>query len=270
MTGVLASEWRKLRSVRSTAVLLGIPAASVGLTALLTWQGVQTWDGLSAAARARVLAPPPSEQVFAPLVQLCLGALGVLAITSEHATGTIRASLLAVPRRWPVLAAKAAVVGAVALAAGQAVELAIFFVSRQIVGGRPIPGVTAPFSREAPVLVGLGLTAMVVALVGLGLGGVLRSTAAAIVALVALLFVLPALAQLMPGPWNDRLASMLLPSLAGELAGGGAGAGLAGAVVGGPAGTRGLLSPPGALLAMAGHAALALGAAAVALGRRDA
>ena len=270
MIGLLAAEWVKLRSVRSTYTILAVAGATVLLAALLTWQGVQGWDSLAPDRRARFQAPP-MEQVFSSPVQLCLAVLGVLTITAEYATGAIRVSLTAVPRRWPLLAAKTVVVAAVALAAGEVVVLAIFLVSRAIVGGRPIPGNTAPLATELPALLGLGVSVMVVALVGLGLGAALRSTAGAICAVVALLVVLPTIAPLVPAPWGGRLAAVMLPDLAGQLAGqAGIQAGAAVVLVGGTAGGGSpLLSPPEALLVLAGYAAAALGAGLLAITRRD-
>jgi ABC-type transport system involved in multi-copper enzyme maturation permease subunit len=262
MTGALAAEWVKLRSVRSTWTVLAVAAAAAVVAALLTWQGVIGWDSLTAARRTRFQSPP-MEQVLVPLVQLCLGVLGVVAVTGEYATGTIRASLAAVPRRWPVLAAKALVVAAVALAAGEVVELAIFLVSRAIIGGRPIPGNTAPLAQALPGLLVLGCSVMVVALVGLGLGAATRSTAGAIAGVATLLFVLPAVAQFVPPPWGGRIASVMLPDLTG------AGQGALAVLAGGPAGAGTRLSPAAALLAMAGYAVAAVGAGWFAICRRD-
>jgi ABC-2 type transport system permease protein len=252
MVDVLVAEWVKVRSVRSTYVVLGAVAGVVLLGAFLTWNGMQSWDHLTAQQRANVQIPPPAEQVMLPVVQLCLGTLGVLAITSEYATGMIRTSLTAVPRRRVVLGAKAFVVGIVALAAGQAFMFATFAATRAIVGHRPIPGHTAPLHHEAPLLASLGLSVTVVALLGLGLGTVTRSTVAAIVAVAGLLFVVPGLAQALPGPLGTWAGTVMLPNLPKELAG-----------------TDHTLAPPVALLALAAYVVAALVAAATVLRRRD-
>jgi ABC-2 type transport system permease protein len=269
MIGVLTSEWLKLRSIRSTYYLLGVAAAGVLLAALLAWDGARLWDSLSPARRAH-MAPISVEQTILPLVQLCLAVLGVLAITSEYATGMIRTSLVVVPRRLALLAAKAPVVAAIALVAGEVVMFAMFFVSRLIIGARLIPGNMAPVSSEVRVLLAAGLSVPVFALVGVGLGTVLRSTAGALVAVVVLLFVLPTFAHFLPPPWDDRAGSAMLPSLAGQLAGAGTGEGVAAAFVGGSPGGNALLSPLGALLVMAAYVAAALVPGAVTISRRDA
>jgi hypothetical protein len=269
MIGVLASEWLKLRSVRSTYYLIGVAAAGVLLAALLAWSGARLWDGLPPARRAR-MAPMSVEQAILPLVQLCLAVLGVLAITAEYATGTIRTSLVVVPRRLALLGAKAPVVAAIGLVTGEVVTVAMFLVSRLVIGDRLIPGNTAPVSDEVPLLLASGLSVPVFALVGLGLGAVLRSTAGGLVAVVALLLVLPTLAHLLPSPWGDRVGSAMLPNLAGQLAGAGTGEGAAAAFAGGSLGGAALLSPPAALLVMAAYVAAALGSAAFTIMRRDA
>ena len=62
---------------------------------------------------------------------LAVGVLGVLAFSSEYSTGLIRTTFAAVPRRWAVLAAKAAVVGAAALIAGEVLAFASFVLTRR-------------------------------------------------------------------------------------------------------------------------------------------
>jgi ABC-2 type transport system permease protein len=91
-------------------------------------------------------------------VQLCVASLGVLAVTSEYATGTIRTSLLCVPRRGLLLAGKSTVVGLAALFLGQVSVFAMFFLGRWIVGDRTIPAYATAVSEEVPRLLSLGLS----------------------------------------------------------------------------------------------------------------
>jgi ABC-type amino acid transport system permease subunit len=97
--------------VRSTVWTLVIfVVVCVGLTALIAWLTETHWTGPRAAERdVRVIADPVGFILGTGigLGQLAICVLGVLVITSEYSTGVIRASLLAVPRRIPVLAAKA-------------------------------------------------------------------------------------------------------------------------------------------------------------------
>src|SRR5438128_2613249 len=113
---VLHSEWIKLRSVRSTYITLAV--------ALLLGQGIGLldvssvaghWTTMSAADKANFdpVGDPLSGFQFS---ELALGALGVLAISGEYATGMIRATFIATPRRGVVFASKTITLGLLSLA----------------------------------------------------------------------------------------------------------------------------------------------------------
>jgi ABC-2 type transport system permease protein len=205
-------EWLKLRSVRSTGwVLLVFAAGMFGLAILV--QSQYHWATMSAADRASF---DPTEQGFAGLAigQLALGVLGALVITTEFSSGMIRATLAAVPRRPLLLAAKAAVLGAVTLAAGEILAFATFAVG-ELVLRSPAPHATLgqPGVLRA-VLMG-GAYPALIALIALGLGAVIRHTAGAISAVVGILFVLPLI--LLPfGTSIQDSAGRFLPMLIGE------------------------------------------------------
>lgn len=121
---VLRSEWIKLRTVRSTSVTLLIAvAAMVGLGMLVTH--LRAGD-LNARELAHFNGAELSLSMFRP-AQLAVGVLGVLMFTGEYSTGLIRATLTAVPRRLPMLAAKAAVFTGVVLVLMTAASFAAFF-----------------------------------------------------------------------------------------------------------------------------------------------
>jgi ABC-2 type transport system permease protein len=249
----VAAEWLKLRSVQSTFYALFAVAMFVPMAGLLAWQTATAWDAADAARRAELATMRPEDGLLM-FVQLAIAALGVLAITSEYATGTIRTTFVAVPRRGVVLGAKSLVVGAVALVAGQVSVLAMFWLSRLVVGDREIPLYSTAFGDEVPRLLALGLSVMVVGLLGLGLGVLTRSTTGALTMVAALLFVFPTMGRLLPAPWDDRFTAVTLPQLPLQLAGA----------------DDAYLSPPGALAALAAYILLALAAAHAALRRRDA
>jgi ABC-type transport system involved in multi-copper enzyme maturation permease subunit len=256
----IAAEWLKVRSIRSSYCILAVIAAIAVAGEAVTLYAVHVWDHLTAARRAGFMVTPP-DQLTGDFAQLLLGVLGVLAITAEYATGMIRTSLVAVPRRRTLLAAKAAILGLIALATAAVITTASFLLSRMIVGRRPMRFFTEPMTHEIPVLLALTATAAVAALLGLGLGTVLRSSAGAITALAGLWYVLPIFTHLLPDPWSNWLDSVLLVNLPQELSG---------TQQLSPGGPRTLLSPPGAALALAAYAAAALAAAAAAISRRDA
>jgi ABC-2 type transport system permease protein len=258
VTDVLASEWLKLRSLRSTHVVLAVLALGVAGAALLAWQAAAFWDQLSEVDRAHFRLSP-LEPIFRDLAAVCLGVLGVLAITTEYAAGMIRTSLVAVPQRRLVLGVKAAVLAAVSLVVALAGVFATSLVSRSIVGDRPIPVFTEPQSHTTQMLLAHVAELVVVALVGLGLGAVLRSTAGGVVCMVGLLYVIPMTAQALPRPWDEWVNSVLPSALPGQLVG-----------AGNPHSVYGSTLPaPVALAVLVGYAVAALGPAAVLIQRRD-
>ena len=121
---------------------------------------------------------------------LLVGALGVLTMTSEYSSGAIRVTLAAIPRRPLVLAAKAAVFGAVTLIIGEAASFIAFFAD----GATLRHGLTAPALSQPGVLravVVTGASFCVIGLLGLGLGAIIRHSAAAVAVLVAGVYVIP-------------------------------------------------------------------------------
>ncbi len=158
-------------------------------------------------ASSRHLAFDPLASVFISWLEdpvLSVGILGVLAFTSEHASGQIRTTFTAVPQRRAVLAAKAGVVGMVTLGCGEVLAFASFLLSEAILAGdhRRL-SLGEPHVAEAVAAVGLALSA--VAMVGVGLGTIIHHTAGAVAALPAV--ICPPLVSLsFPAPWNERIA----------------------------------------------------------------
>jgi ABC-type transport system involved in multi-copper enzyme maturation permease subunit len=167
-------EWIKLRSLRSTWLTLAIAVAASAGIALAT--GSSTTSGGMFVGNTLV----------GMLVGvLLIGVVGVLAMTSEYTSGTIRATFAAAPRRLRVLAAKAAVVGAVALITGEAAAFLSFFAGCMTLRhGITAPALSQPGVLRAIVLTGASLS--LIGLLGLGLGAIIRHTAAAITVVVGI------------------------------------------------------------------------------------
>jgi hypothetical protein len=254
MTDVLNSEWLKLRSVRSTGyILIAIAVCLLG-GALVSYLMTADWDTSPPDVQQKFGAADPGVMVV-PFTQFCLGVLGALAITSEYGSGMIRTALVSVPRRKAYLLAKAVVVAGASLLVGLVTVLIAYQTGELITGDRPEPiSAYSSFTDALPTLLANTASLVLLALLGLGLGFLLRSTAGALVALCALLFVLPSLALILPYPWNERVYSVMPPVLAPQLAADAPGA---------------PLSPLAAGLVMLAYLALALGAGALALLRRD-
>jgi ABC-2 type transport system permease protein len=181
-------EWLKLRSVRSTWwTMLVFAAGMIGIAILVLAH--QHWATMSAQDRASF---DPTNDSYAGLLvgQLAVGVLGVLAITSEFSSGLIRATFAAAPRRPLVLAAKAAVIGAVALVAGEILAFAAFAVGEAVLRA-PAPHATLGQPGVLRAVLMAGAYPALIGLIGLGLGAVIRHTAGAICAVVGVLFALP-------------------------------------------------------------------------------
>ena len=252
---VLASEWIKLRSVRSTYLtLLFAAAAAVGIGYLVAHAKATHWATMPAAARA-AFDPVSDSFTGLGLAQLAFGALGVLVISSEYTTGLIRTTVAAVPRRRAVLAAKAAVVGAVTLLAGELIAVATFLAGQQALSAQHL-NVTLAHPGALRGVLAAGLYLAVMAWVGLGLGAVIRHTAGAITAMVGVVFLLPTVIHALPAPWDTRIGRLTLDGAAQQM------------IAQHP--HAGYFSAGLSFLAAAAYAAAAITAAAFVITRRDA
>jgi ABC-2 type transport system permease protein len=162
---------------------------------------------MPAAARAS-FDPANNSLTGLALGQLLMATLGALVITSEFSSGMIRSTFAAVPNRPLVLAAKAAVLGAVTLAAGEILAFAGFLAGQAAVAS-PAPHATLsqPGVLRA-VLMGGGYLCLT-ALIGLGLGAIIRHTAGAIAAAVGVIFVLPLLTVPLPASLEPTVQKFL-------------------------------------------------------------
>jgi len=170
---VARMEWIKLRSLRSTWWTLCITVG--GAIAMAIVIGINTRNAGGDLTNNALAGVVPGL--------LFTGVLGVLTVTGEYTSGMIRATLAAVPRRGLVLAAKAAVFGIVALAAGEAAAFISFAAGGAALRhGIAAPALTQPGVLRAVLLAGASFS--LIGLLGLGLGAIVRHTAAAIAVLV--------------------------------------------------------------------------------------
>jgi ABC-type transport system involved in multi-copper enzyme maturation permease subunit len=214
---VMLSEWTKIRSVRSTVwSLVLLVVLTLGFTALFVGLTVAQWDQTQPEDQALIRADPISMILGSGFFfgQLTICVLGVMVIASEYSTGMIRASLLAVPRRLPVLAAKSLVFALLIFVVGVVVSFGSFFI------GAPILDSKAPVSLSDPgvlrAVVGGGLYLAMLGLFALAIGAIVRHTAAGITGVIGFVLVLSPLANLLPGSFGDRVHAYL-PSEAGHL-----------------------------------------------------
>jgi ABC-2 type transport system permease protein len=254
-TRVIQSEWTKLRSLRSTVLsLLAALAFIVGFALLVPAVTVAHWPPRDPGELAS-FDPTTRSLAGIFLAQLAIGVLGVLLVTGEYATGSIRATFAAVPQRLPVLWAKAIVFLVTTLVITVPAALVAFFIGQSIFTSKHIE-TTFGHPGVARAVIGSALYLCVVGLLGLGLGALLRNTAAGISTLFGILFVLPIIVHFLPSSWSTPI-DKYLPSSAGQAVT---------AVTPDP----GSLSPWVGLAVFCGYTALALALAAVRLKRSDA
>ena len=232
--GVLRSEWIKLWSLTSTRILLGLTlVAIVGVGALAVLIRYTFLDEAVRSAReqGQTMTPEMLEQSFPPdsgfdlynlpnaglqIGILILGSLAVLFMSSEYATGMIRSTMNAVPRRLPAFAAKAIILAVISYLISATAGVATFLIAMPVFQGM---GFDLDWSTDGvlySILTG-GLYVAGVALIGLSLGTLLRNSAGGITVLVGIFFVLSIAAgfmTLIPGEFW-KYVPQYIPSEAG-------------------------------------------------------
>ena len=206
--GAVRSEITKIRSVRSTYwTLLALVVVTVGFGALASWGAVahgHTGPGFDA-----------TQQSLSGLYisQLIMGVLGVLVITAEYSTGMIRTTLMTMPRRGTMIAAKAVVFTVVAFVTGLIASFGSFFLGQALMSSHHVSAtLSQPHVLRAVVGGALFLTACGVLAFGIGL--LLRNTAGAISTVVGLLFVVSILVNFLPQSWQNHVDKWI-PAIAG-------------------------------------------------------
>ncbi len=249
---VLAAEWTKLRTVRSTVwTLIFTLLVCIGLPALISTAIINQPAG--------DIGPDFDAAGFSLfgifLGQLIVGALGVLVMSAEYSTGTIRATLSATPQRVLMLVAKTLTFAVVIAIVSFVTTFVAFFLVQAILDTHDL-GVGLGEGHSLRMVAGGALYLTVVGLLGLGIGAILRHSAAGISTVLGLLFVLPILASFLPHSWQENIVKYL-PGQAGQ------------AIFQSEASPT-TLAPWTGLALFAGYALLALVVGGVLLYRRDA
>ena len=215
--------------------LLIFVVVSLGLTGLFTWLTLNALNNGRNGARSSGIITDPVSFILGTglgLGQLAICVLGALVITGEYSSGTIRASLLAVPRRYPVLLAKALVFAALVFVVGEVVAFASFYIGVALINGHVITlhgtigghavtarhTITVSLSQPGVLraVFGAGLYLTVLGLFALAIGGLIRHTAGAITAVIGMVLIIFPLAGLLPDSWGAHVHAYL-PTIAGQL-----------------------------------------------------
>ena len=206
---VIASEWLKFRTLRSTVLVLAAAMVAMVLFGAIIAYNTRNPTGQDPED---LVASGPLQGYY--LGQLLIGSLGVLVVSGEYSTGMIRSTLAAVPKRTPVLFAKIAVFTVVVGTAMVLASIAAFLVAQAVLSGsRPTYSLTDPDVLR--VVAGTGAYLTLVGLLGGAFGWIVRSTPGALVALVATILVLPVLFGLFLGSWGKDVAAYF-PTGAGQ------------------------------------------------------
>lgn len=204
------AEWIKFWSVRSTTwstVMLFVLGA--GLTVLVCATSAE-W-----LASGKADESPGSFVTWGMMfAQITAVVLGALIATSEYGTGMIRATLAATPRRGTVLAAKALVLSSTLFVAGTVTAFAGYLGGNWFLDDHGV-GVALTDDGVLRSMVGSGLYLAVLGLFALGVGVLVRHTAAALSIVLALVFVVGTMVFLLPGAWGEWIGK-LMPGNAGS------------------------------------------------------
>lgn len=203
---LVAAEWIKLWSLRSTRWVLGLGVLILLLLALQSSLGTyDEWPDYGPIQRSHY--DPMTEALSGAGVALLMigaGTVGALSIVGEYASGLIRATLTAVPARHRVVLAKTAVLAVLLAVVGMVVSLGTFLLAQAVLSGRGIglsvddPGVPAVLAANAAL-------APLSALVGFGIGALIRHTATSVVATCGLLVVAPGFFKPTVHQWANEL-----------------------------------------------------------------
>jgi ABC-type transport system involved in multi-copper enzyme maturation permease subunit len=240
LRGAIASEFTKIRSVRSTYwTLAALLIVSIGIGAAIAGGSAANFSH-NPGNKAGFDATQTSLVAFFEIGQLIIAVIAALAITSEYSTGMIRTSLTAQPRRGRVYAAKAIVLTSLTLIVSLVTSFIAFFVGQALLsssgvsaslfhsvtipqnanvtcpqgvgggGGRLPPGCKVVFSGTDVIspttvllaIIGCALFVTLVAILAFGIGAIVRHTAGAIAIAIAALFIIPVLEQALPDQWR--------------------------------------------------------------------
>jgi ABC-2 type transport system permease protein len=250
-TRILKAEWTKLRTLPSTwrtaaaALVLG-----TGFSVAVAFSQMSQWHTMTAQQR-QVFDPASTSMSGVMIAAVVLGTLAVRTVTAEYSTGMIRSTFSAMPARPLVLAAKAATAAAFAFPVTLLGNVAGFELGQRIFARQHVAVTIGHPGVLAAMLLGAAAVSLV-AVIGVGIGGLIRHTAGAATTLALVIIGGLTVGQFLPAGWRQYL-----PGIATQAA----------VTVHRSAG---LLHPGAAIVVLAVYAALTLGAASFRVAHRDA
>ncbi len=210
LANVIRSEWIKFWSVRSTSITL--VAAGLATIALgMIFSAVAESDDVEGPA-ALLSDPVDIALGSIGLTEMIIGVLGVIFVAGEYSTGLIRTTFASVGRRSRVIAAKAVVIATGVFAVGLVAVTGAVAAGQALYAGSQA---TVAVTEVWEVVLGTTLYLTGIALIGVALGFMLRSTAGGIGTLFGTVFIGPGLLTLLPESVTDAFMKYL-PSEAGS------------------------------------------------------
>ena len=206
---LLRSEWIKLLTTRTTLVMIGVGLLCEGLFAgLLT--GLASFEDIGDV----------TELITGlGLLMTLMLVLGVLIITTEFRHGTTGSTFLVTPRRWPVMLAKLGAALLIGVLAGLLFVLVNGGLALPIYSGRG--GTLPPTSELVDVYAGVVVSFALLGAFGLGIGAIVRNQVGAIIAAIAVFFVVSGLPELLPGTIGEYFPAQAVGTLHGRVEGDG-------------------------------------------------
>lgn len=206
----LSAEWTKVSSARALYIQIGLAILlAIGMSALISLAIGSSWDDFS----------PQDQATFDPVFTgffglafsgIVLTVTGVTMSSSEYTSGMIRLTLAVTPNRLRVLVAKAVVLVLITWVVALVITVGAFFVSQAVLGSyEGMPTVSLSDGDVQRAIVAAIITAPMFPFIGLCLGTILRSTAAAITATMGLMFVPSMFGGLLPRWWQENILAYL-------------------------------------------------------------
>lgn len=205
IASTIRSEWLKFRTIRSSVIsVLTMFVLTLGLGALVTIAVHGHWNTMTAANKIG-FDPVATSLVGVILAQFAVGVIGALFVTSEYSSGSMRTSLAAVPKRTELALGKALVLLMSMLVVCEVACFAAFLMGQAFLAGPGVPtaSLSNPTVLRTVFLTGLYLTLM--SMLGLGLGLIIRHSAATISVFVSILLIIPLIFVFLPASWRNAV-----------------------------------------------------------------
>ncbi len=205
----LASEWIKARTSKGVRrnLLLGV-LLGVGFSVLIAWALGATYDSWSAEDVA-TFNPLETSLAGGLFTAIFFSAAGVNFVAREYSSRMIRLTFAATPRRTRVIAAKAVVIGVLTLAATFVTTVAMIVVARLITGAYDMPAITFGDGQVWTTIALVSIVGPVFPVLAVFLTFMLRSTAASLSTVLALIFVPSMFGPLFPDWWKENVIAAL-------------------------------------------------------------